>query len=234
MRIATIAILTLALLVGSARADFPLRYDAKVPEPTRIQLETDLARFFEMRGANSSPLYRRIFGAFDGPAARRWFFDRVDHVGLNLCTSEAAVACVLSAWNGWIFLSPNFTKFDHPTVARLMVLLHEARHNESENRNWPHARCPANFVDESGRPVRSIWTGEALAGESACDLEVDGSYGIATIFLLNVAYRCENCTAAERRDAEIYGLDQLRRITWKPARNAILRDLDLPANLVGR
>ncbi|MBS1962338.1 MAG: hypothetical protein JST04_08995 [Bdellovibrionales bacterium] len=219
--------LTLGLacgLVGSARAAFPLEYDAKVPAATRAQLEGDLARFFSMRGSKPTPLFRKTFGAFDGRSTSAWFFDRVGSVGVNLCTNEAAVACVLSAWNGWIFLSPNYTKFSHPPIARLMVLFHEARHNETEERNWPHAKCPTPFLDELGRPVRSIWTGEPLAGDLACDLEVGGSYGIATILLLNVAYRCDNCTAEERRDAEIYGLDQLRRITWEPARTAIMKD----------
>jgi len=233
MRFAWIGIL--GFLVGSASAaNLPLRYDPKVPEPTRLQLEADLNAFFSMKSAKPSPLFRKIFGNFDGKSTSRWFFDRVASVGLNLCASDDAVACVLSAWNGWIFLSPNYAKFDHPPVARMMVLFHEARHNESENRNWPHAKCPANFVDENGRPVKSIWTGAPLAGELACDLDVDGSYGIATILLLNIAYRCDNCTAGERRDAEIYGLDQLRRITWKPAQDAIAVDAGLPRGFLDR
>lgn len=214
-------------LAGSAEAAFPLEYDAKVPAATRLQLENDLTRFFAMRGSKPTPLFRKIFGAFDGRATSAWFFDRVGAVGVNLCTNEAAVACVLSAWNGWIFLSPNYTKFSHPPIARLMVLFHEARHNEAEERNWPHAKCPTPFLDELGRPVRSIWTGEPLAGEPACDLEIGGSYGISTILLLNVAYRCENCSDGERRDAENFGLDQLRRITWPPARAAIMKDAGL-------
>jgi hypothetical protein len=187
-----------------------------------------------MHGAHPTPLYQKIFGRFDGQASSRWFFDRVSDVGQNLCTTDSAVACVLSAWDGWIFLSPNYTKFQHPTVARLMVLFHEARHNERENRNWPHAKCPSNFVDENGQPVKSNWTGEPLAGELACDLEVDGSYGIATILLLNIAYRCDDCSAADRHDAEVYGLDQLRRIIWKPAQDAILKDAGLPPDLFRR
>lgn len=238
MRVAKLTLLSLGFLAsGAADATFPLRY-RDVPATTQIQLESDLRSFFQMRGANPTPLFRKIFGpskgAFDGRGMSKWFFDRVDHVGVNLCTNEAAVACVLSAWNGWIFLSPNYTKFDHPPIARIMVLFHEARHNESENRNWPHSRCPSNFSGPDGKPIRSIWTGELLAGEPACDLDVGGSYAIATVLLLNIAYRCDNCTAAERRDAEIYGLDQLRRITWKPAQDQIMQDAGLPRDFFRR
>ena len=229
-----LAALVLGLVVSSANADFPLEYDRAVSEPTRIQLESDLENYFSMRGANPSPLFREIFGSFDRRASARWFFSRVRFVGENLCMDESAVACVLSAWDNWIFLSPNYTRYDHPRVARLMVLFHEARHTERENRFWPHARCPKNFTDEKGRPVRSIWTGAELAGESACDLETFGSYGVSAILLLNIAYRCDNCSAEDRREAEIYGLDQLRRITWKPARERIVNDLELSRSLLGR
>jgi hypothetical protein len=152
MKFAQIGILSLGFLVGSASAaSLPLRYDAKVPEPTRIQLESDLNALFSMKGAQPTPLFRKIFGNFDGRSTSRWFFDRVDSVGLNLCTSDDAVACVLSAWNGWIFLSPNYAKFDHPSVARMMVLFHEARHNESENRNCSRAISTSEAPTESPR-----------------------------------------------------------------------------------
>jgi hypothetical protein len=226
--------LGLFIVAASAEAaSFPLKYDSIVPITTRIQLEGDLTHFFSMQGANATPLYRKIFGPFTGKGSSKWFFDRVGAVGQNLCTTDSAVACVLSAWDGWIFLSPNYTKFQHPSIARLMVLFHEARHNERENKNWPHAKCPKNFVDENGQPIRSIWTGEPLAGELACDLDIGGSYSIATILLLNIAYHCDNCSAEDRHDAEIYGLDQLRRIIWKPAQDAIIKDAGLPKNFLG-
>ncbi len=225
---ALIAASALGLASPPAANAFPIRYAREVPAATRIELETDLARFFRMRATRPSPLYQEIFGELTRAASEEWFFSRVSDVGSNLCTDESAVACVLPAWENHIFLSPNYSKFDHPPIARLMVLIHEARHTESAERNWPHAKCPANFVDEHGKPVRSIWTGAPLSGERACDLEEFGSYGIATVWLLNVAFRCENCTDEEKRDAELYGFDQLRRITWKSARDRILRDLGLP------
>ncbi len=206
---------------------FPLRYMDEVPEATKIQLESDLERFFSMTGSNPSPLYKQIFKAMNRKASQKWFFSRVSDVGQNLCTSDSAVACVLSAWDNYIFLSPNYTKFDHPAVARIMVLFHEARHTESGNGFWPHATCPKNYVDENGNPMKSIWTGAPLASEKACDLDEFGSYGIATILLLNIAYHCDNCSAEDRREAEIYGRDQLRRITWKPAADRIRADLGI-------
>ncbi len=219
--------LTSLTLSFHAKANIPLRYMDEVPERTRIQLESDLERFFSMKSSNPSPLYRQIFGAMNPPTSRRWFFSRVHDVGQNLCTNDNAVACVLSAWDNFIFLSPNYTRFNHPSVARIMVLFHEARHTEWMNGFWPHAKCPTKFKDENGHPVKSIWTGATLAGEPACDLEEFGSYGSATILLLNIAYRCENCSAEDRREAEIYGLDQLRRITWKPAADRIRADLGI-------
>jgi hypothetical protein len=124
-----------------------------------------------------------------------------------------------------IWLTHNYTDFDHPQVAKMMVVFHEARHTEDDNGNWAHATCPTPFKDDQGRDMKSIWTGSTLAGEPACDDVSIGSYGSSTIMLKNIQKFCTNCTDKVKMDAGIYSDDQFKRITGARAKDEMKKDL---------
>lgn len=201
-----------------------LRFDADVEPALKKQVLDDLAFVATLKGnGQATRAHQEIFGKMDGKAYAAWFADRVQEVGKSLCGDDKAVACVLSAWDNKMWFSPNYTKFDHPQIARLMVIFHEARHTEADEGNWPHAKCPKPFLDGNGKDLRSIWTGALLEGEAACDSTVYGSYGSATVFLQNIAATCANCSEKVKMDADLYGADQLNRLV-DPADRQRLRD----------
>jgi hypothetical protein len=105
-----------------------------------------------------------------------------------------------------------------------MVIIHEARHTEDGMGNWPHVKCPTPFLDEQGKEITSIWSGAKLQGERACDDSKYGSYATATVFLKNIAKCCKSCNEKVKMDAEIYGTDQLKRITNSIYKKEMIED----------
>jgi len=213
-------------LMGLRPASGGYAFDRDVPEAVRKQLRSDLAFIGGIQGGGATPLHRRIFGEVDGTVYDEFFDSRVSGVGMSGCGSANAVACVMPYWNpSKMWLTENYVRFSHPQVARMMVVFHEARHTETRNGNWPHARCPVPFLDEQGADRRSIWTGASLAGQPACDRTPEGSYGSSAIMLKNIQRSCANCTDKVRMDAGLYADDQLDRIIDAEARRAIEEDL---------
>jgi len=201
-------------------------YDRNVPAKIKEQMNADLEFIRGIQGTGATPLHQGIFGPVDGPTYFGWFASRVSAVGMNSCGDAKAVACVIPYLNASkMWLTQNFVKFNHPQVARMMVVFHEARHTETRNGNWPHATCPDPFRDANGKDVRSIWTGATLAGEGACDKTPFGSYGASTIMLKNIQKFCSNCGDKVRMDAGIYADDQFGRIIDAVARRKMQDDL---------
>jgi len=211
-------------LIFAASPASAIQFDSDVPAAVREQVQDDLGMVAGLRGGAGSRLHREIFGDVSGATYAKWFNRRVNQAGRSLCWEDNAVACVLTAWENKIWFSPNYTSFSHPQIARLMVIFHEARHTEAAEGFWPHRKCPTPFLDEQGNEVRSIWTGSSLAGEMACDDEAKGAYGIAVIFLKNIAKNCTSCTEKVKMDAELYGTDQLNRITNSVYRRELSED----------
>jgi len=212
---------------SDARPRPDLRFDRDVDASLKQQILNDLEFMGSLKGSKATPLHRKIFGKVDGQSYLRWFDDRVSTVGKNLCGSDTAVACVLSAWPNKIWMSPNYTKFSQPQIARLSVIYHEARHTEADERFWPHATCPRPFLNDEGKDVRSIWTGALLQGEPACDVTAFGSYGSQTILLKNIALNCDNCTEKVRADADLFANDQLIRIIDPSSKAAMKKDFGM-------
>jgi hypothetical protein len=203
-----------------------LDFDDDVPANLKQQLEADLAMIGSIQGNGVSAIHRDIFGEVDGPQYTQWFTSRAKSVGMSDCGSPNAVACVQPFWDASkIWITQNYVKFSHPQIARLMVIYHEARHTESSNGNWSHADCPVPFQTASGEEIKSIWTGAVLAGEPACDITPEGSYGSSLILLKNVQKFCANCTEKVKMDAGFYADDQFKRIIDSDAREAIEKDL---------
>jgi hypothetical protein len=201
-------------------------FDSNVPQAVRDQITRDMDFLKTVQGDQASPLHTQIFGKINGAGYVQFFETRVKAVGMNSCGGGNAVACVIPfLGSSKIWLTRNYTDFDHPQIAKMMVVFHEARHTEVRNSNWPHADCPTPFNDENGQEIRSIWTGSSLAGEPACDVTPLGSYGSSTIMLKNVSKFCANCTEKVRMDAGMYADDQFKRITGAEAKQQMLKDL---------
>jgi hypothetical protein len=200
-------------------------FDADVPQDIQDQMRADLAFMAGVQGSGVSPLHQQIFGSVDGAAYKQWFDSRVTAIGLNDCGSPIAAACVIPFMDpSKMWLTPNFVKFDHPQISRIMVVYHEARHTETQNGNWPHANCPDPFKNANGEDIRGKWSGALLAGEPACDTTVMGSYGSSVILLKNIEKHCANCTDKVKMDAGIYADDQVQRMIDPDARRQMDED----------
>jgi len=215
----TISILFTSLAYGS------LQFDANVQPGLKSQILHDFNFIQGIKGNNASPLHQRVFGEVDGTNYFAWFSKRVFSVGFNDCGNPAAVACVQEAPNK-IWMTNNYIQFNHPQIARLATVYHEARHTEVDNKRWPHAACPTPFKDHQGNNVQSIWTGSFLSGQYACDITAYGSYGSASIFLKNIGKYCINCSEKVMADANLYGNDQMERVIDPVSLKNMITDLN--------
>ena len=211
----------LAIGVSAQAYDF----DSNVPEDIKKQTIEDLNFMQSIQSSETSTLHQQIFGPVVGDTYTKFFEDRVNTIGLHGCGSPNAVACVIPWYDKKIFFTQNYIKFKHPQISRIMVVFHEARHTERENGNWSHARCPSPFLDENGEPMKSIWTGAELAGQPACDVTPEGSYGSSMIMLKNISKYCTTCNEKVKFDAGLYADDQFGRVIDAGAREAIIEDL---------
>jgi hypothetical protein len=211
---------------------FGLEFSAQFPAPLKTQLEDDLQFLGALSAETSdsknpaSPFHQEIFGDFTGETYRRWFENRVQKAGTDSCGGQSSVtACVFGIMPKWIYLSPNYLKFSMPQVVRASILIHEARHNEPENRNWPHEKCPIPFQDENGEDIKGLFSGIRLEGVAACDQTALGSYGTQLIFLATIANHCQSCTEKVRADARMMADDTFKRMLGSPLKSALKADL---------
>jgi hypothetical protein len=218
----------LLALFGLSLGAHALTYDSDVPAAIKTQMIADLDFMAQLQGTKQTPFHQQIYGPLAGSSYKSFFESHVTSVGLNSCGSANAVACVIpfqAPTKMW--LTQNFIKFSHPQIARMMVVYHEARHTERQNGNWGHDYCPTPFVDENGKEILSIWTGAVLAGQPACDSTAFGSYGSSTILLKNVGKFCTNCTDKVKMDADMYAVDQLKRIDDPAVKQTMLNDFNV-------
>lgn len=218
-------IIMAAALVWGAQA-FAYQFASDIPKKVVDQMKDDLTFMTTLKGDQASQLHQQIFGQIDGATYQKFFESRVTEIGYNGCGSGNAVACVIPFYApNKMWITDNYIKFSHPQISRLMVIYHEARHTESDNGNWGHARCPTPFLDANGKEIKSIWTGATLAGEPACDVTPLGSYGSSMILLKNISKFCTNCSDKVKMDAGIYADDQFKRVIDEKAKADIKRDL---------
>ncbi|OFZ12038.1 MAG: hypothetical protein A2Z20_07330 [Bdellovibrionales bacterium RBG_16_40_8] len=204
---------------------FAYDFDKGVPHDVQAQMVQDLDFVTTIQGSEQTPLHQQIFGQLTGATYKNFFDERIASIGIDSCGSPNAVACVYPMIPNKMFITNNYIRFSHPAIARLMVVFHESRHTEYENRNWGHASCPIPFKDADGSDMKSVWTGVRLAGEPACDVTPFGSYGSSTIMIKNISKFCENCNEKVKMDAGIYGDDQYKRIIDTNAKEQMHRDL---------
>ncbi|NLO91641.1 MAG: hypothetical protein GX410_06590 [Elusimicrobia bacterium] len=201
--------------------------DSNIPEEVKNQMGEDMNFISTLQGSGATKFHSKIFGQVDGKTYMNYFTSRVKSIGLNSCggPNSMAVACVIPFMDSSkMWITKNYMNFNHPQIARLMVVFHEARHTESGNGNWPHATCPTPYTID-GHEVNSIWTGSSLAGEPACDSTPFGAYGSSVVMLKNIEKFCSNCTGKVQADAGIYADDQFKRIIDPKARQEMTADL---------
>ncbi len=219
--------LSLVAMTIHASPALALNFDSDVPQATQQQITQDLGFMASVSGSKTSKLHQEVFGPMQGAGYVKWFSDRVLSVGYTDSDMGGAVAYVSPFMDSTkMVLTKNFTSFDHPQIARLMVVFHEARHTENESGNWPHATCPTPFNDVQGHEIKSIWTGLPLAGQAGCDEKAIGAYGSSLILLKNISLFCENCNEKVKMDAQIFADDQLNRIISSEAHEALRTDLN--------
>jgi hypothetical protein len=215
MKLFSILLLGIAS-VGQAQT---LQFDATVGTELRRQVQDDFSVLSGIQGARNSTLHREIFGPMEGQAYAHWFSDRVSYFGLSDCGSpQSAVACVEPKIKRKIWVTKNYTGIDHPQIARVMTLFHEARHTEDEHGNWSHSRCPIFYKE------KSIWTGKGLRWHYACDSTPYGSYASASVMLHNIARYCMNCSGKWIADASLYSNDQIKRVVKRKAKLRLRAD----------
>jgi hypothetical protein len=214
--------------LSQAAQGVSVKFDSNVEPALKQQMLDDLNFMGTVQSSSETDLHRKIFGKVDGPTYSKWFSARVFSIGKNSCGSANAVACVIPYLdNNKMWVTKNYTQFNHPQIARISVIFHEARHTEKQNGNWSHATCPTPFLNEQGKPVVSIWTGAMLQGQPACDVTPFGSYGSQTILLKNIALKCSNCNAKVKADADLFSNDQLGRIIDAASKTAMKKDFGM-------
>jgi hypothetical protein len=224
MKRLTIYLSVFTFVLTTSFAHAALKFDADVQPELKQQILDDFAFIQSIKSSTATPMHQKVFGDVDGANYINWFNKRVFSVGLNDCGNPNAVACVITKVANKIWMTPNYVKFNHPQIARLSVVYHEARHTEAANGNWSHANCPTPFKNDQGQDMQSIWTGALLAGQPACDITAFGSYGSATIFLKNIAKNCSTCTDKVKADADLFGTDQLGRIIDLESKKSMILD----------
>ncbi len=91
-----------------------------------------------------------------------------------------------------------YTDLDR-SLERIFTLLHEARHSDGNGKNlgMMHFFCPQ---------------GHPYSGYAACDLSLNGSYGVEAQFRKAMTESCSECTIAQRERLRLAYLDNFSRI----------------------
>jgi hypothetical protein len=218
------ALITILVCLSASNA-MAFKFESSVPPEVQAKLLADLNFMYGIQSSATTPFHQEIYGPSAGASYQKFFEGRIDYIGLDDCGSPEAVACVMPFPNpNYMSITQNFVTGDHPQIARMLVIFHEARHAEYTNNHWNHDTCPTPFLDPNGKEVVSIWTGAPLAGKPGCDSTYLGSYGSSTILIKNIAKFCTNCSDKTKLDAEIYAEDQLNRIDRPDVRDAMTKD----------
>lgn len=177
----------------------------------------------------ATPLHQKIFGNLDGVNYETWLKDRVKQIGRDECGGgESVTACVIPFFSqNTLWITSNYIRFSMPTLVRASIILHEARHTETANKNWPHEECPTPFLDEKGDAVKGYFSGVLLEGKPACDKTSFGSYGSQVVWYYNLKKSCKSCSEKVLLDAEIFGADTMKRMIDKKVKLELKNDLGL-------
>lgn len=213
--------LILILISTFARAD--IIFMSGVSQEARENLLTDMKFIKSIEGSGGTEVQLKVFGEVNGSNYERYISDRIRYVGSDDCGGTSTVyACVKptpGVRTSTMWITNNFSPDQMPQVFRVSLLIHEARHVDTEYNNWAHDKCPIPFRNSDGSDVVGIISGKKMEGHDACDRTMYGSYGVQTVFLKNLNASCTNCNEKVKDDARIYGSDMRKRILTKKSYN---------------
>jgi hypothetical protein len=200
-----LALLTLPLLTACALAP-----------ALRERMDDDFRFADRVHGRSATPLHRRIFGdsPIDGSLYRKFFESRVSKVvGENTIYGSCRGFTACHGGAHVVQLSDRYGDPAIPQVARLSLLVHEARHSDG----FSHVTCPASVGP-------SHYLQLPLAGREACDVTALGGYGVQYVLLKNIERYCESCTSEDRIEAGRFADSLLQQILSPEERELLLRD----------
>lgn len=190
----------------------------------RRQADSDLEWGRSLRGAEASPLHRKLFGdsPLDGRLYEAFFKQRVTRLAKagTFTGCAGAIACH-GAWKT-VRLTEKYADPRLPQVVRLSLLLHEARH--SDDGSHDHFVCPGSIRGPDGGPLRSPYLDVEVGGLRACDEEPLGAYGLQIVMLRNIQRYCGNCEPAVKTEAGRYADFLMNLIRSEEARRELLAD----------
>jgi hypothetical protein len=103
---------------------------------------------------------------------------------------------------------------DYPDVARLGVLVHEARHSDCPE-GLPNAFFQSGDLSrlrQCGHNHTRCPAGHTFGGLPACDSEPWGAYSVSMVYFSTLARSCANCSEQDRQVAEAQALDSSSRL----------------------
>lgn len=218
-------LLSIIMILVVVACDKPggIRFDRDISQELKKQIQVDLEFLASLKGEQTTKLHQEIFGPFNGSSYQDFFKKRIFDVGMDDCGGGPAFACVMPFSDAnKMYLSENYVKYSIPQMFRIYTLLHESRHTETKNDNWPHVNCPSPFLDKDGKDIVGIITGRKMEALPACDDVARGAYGIEVVIGKNIEKFCSSCTEKTRADAKLYADDTRKRIIGDEA----IRDLD--------
>lgn len=235
--IAALSILFTSHCLAQTAKISPNLLSSNVTPTIKQQILGDLNLANSIKLSKTSILHQKVFGKpANSNGYLNWFNKRIKKISLGRCMLEdAAVACVIPILeSNMMRITQRYVEMNAPQVARMSVVFHEAKHTEHnprlnegdpDLRFWLHVKCPNVFLDESGNPRTSIWTGLPLAGVEGCDSTAIGAYGTVVIMLKNIAQHSTNTSEKVKADAMIYANDQMARISDPAAYESLINDL---------
>lgn len=98
------------------------------------------------------------------------------------------------------------------SLSRLSTFFHEARHSDgnASSLGFAHAICPANHP---------------MAGNAACDTNLNGPYTVGALMTAELAKSCDSCSPGEIEELKIRALEEQSRVL--PADKNGKRSVDL-------
>lgn len=216
------------ILAGSLAAQAAPTFGNDMSPALKQQILDDINFVNSISGTNSSGLYKQIFAnrEINGADLMAFFEQRIHEFGLDSCGGgTGTMACVnpfFGANTMWI--TPGYINSNMPQIARIATIFHESRHTEARHAYWGHARCPVPFLDDNGKDIVGIISGNKMQGQMACDNSAFGAYAIEAVFLKNIEKNCVSCGDKMKMDAQLFGDDTIWRVSNLKARQQMRDD----------
>lgn len=202
LRIIPIVLVTLAWCTGFQQGSMPPLFDKTLD---LFQKDLDLISYLKFTA--TAPLFQRFFQPSNAIGLQNFIEKRVHKISWEPNAPEGVTAAANG--NGILFLTREYAD-NYPQIARISVIIHEAKHLEPET--WDHQWCRQPYLFQLDQLLYRIPELNQVSVK-ACDRTELGAYGIQYTFLRAIAESCSNCTDKIKMDARLYSVpDGLIRI----------------------